>query len=337
VRRLLALAAFLALAASAAAAAPLHRVQCVGAAKGCTRGYAVAAPTGVVVSRDGRNVYVRNGVGSRGSLGVFTRNGASGRLTQVECVARRARPCVDGRGLETPAALALSPDGKSLYAAARNGRSVGIYRRIAHGNLRAAGSVTGIAHPSALAVSPDGRFVYAGGDRLWIYARAASGGLKLAATVAEPATALALSGDGATLYAGSGGGAHGTVVAFARDATSGGLTESARVDAPATPGIQQPAQIVVARGSVYVVSTVSGAVARFDRALRPTGLARGLPRAFGLAVSDRVWVAYRDGVASFSLALVRGPRAALKGATGVAAYGRFAYATSPGGVTVLRR
>jgi 6-phosphogluconolactonase (cycloisomerase 2 family) len=327
---------FLALAASAAAATPLHRVQCVGAAKGCTRGYAVAAPTGVVVSRDGRNVYVRNGVGSRGSLGVFTRNGASGRLTQVECVARRARPCVDGRGLETPAALALSPDGKSLYAAARNGRAVGIYRRVAHGNLRAAGSVTGIAHPGALAVSPDGRFVYVGGDRLWIYSRSA-GGLRLVATVAQPATALALSGDGGTLYAGAGGGAHGTVVAFARDAATGGLTESARVDAPATPGIQQPAQIVVARGSVYVVSTVSGSVARFDRALQPTALARGLPRAFGLAVSDRVWVAYRDGVASFSLALARGPRAALKDATGVAAYGRYAYATSPAGITVLRR
>jgi DNA-binding beta-propeller fold protein YncE len=294
---------------------------------------AVAQPTGAVVSPDGRNVYVRGGVGSRGSLRVFVRSGVSGKLTQVQCVARHARSCADGRGLETPAALAVSPDGRSVYVAARNGRSVGIYARGGRGTLRAAGSVTGLAHPAAIAIAPDGRFVYVGGDRISIFARSSSGALRAAGSVAAPATALALAGD--TLYAGSGGGAHGTLVAYARDDTTGVLTERARAESPATPGIQQPAQIVAARGRVYVASTVSGAVVRFDRSLHETGIARGLPRAFGLAVADRVRVAYRDGVASFSLTLAPAGRAKLGGATGVAGYGRFVYAVSPGRVSVL--
>jgi DNA-binding beta-propeller fold protein YncE len=296
---------------------------------------AVAQPTGAVVSPDGRNVYVRAGVGSRGSLRVFVRSGVSGRLTQVECVARNARPCVDGRGLETPAAVAVSPDGRSVYVAARNGRSVGIYARIARGKLRTAESVTGLAHPAALAVSPDGRFVYVGGDRIWIFARSSSGTLRAAGAVAAPATTLAIAGD--TLYAGSGGGAHGALVAYARDPATGALTERARAESATTPGIQQPAQIVAARGALYVASTVSGAVTRFDRSLHETGIARGVARAFGLAVTDRVRVAYRGGLASFTLGLAPAGRTKLANATAVAGYGRFVYAASPGRVSTFVR
>jgi hypothetical protein len=146
---------------------------------------------------------------------------------------------------------------------------------------------------------------------------------------------LALAGD--TLYAGSGGGVHGTLVAYARDAATGALEERAQAESPAAPGIEQPAQIVAARGALYVASTVSGAVTRFDRSLRETGIARGLRRPSGLAVTDRVQVACRDGIASLTLALAPAGRTKLANATGVAGYGRFVYAVSPGRISTFVR
>jgi DNA-binding beta-propeller fold protein YncE len=290
---------------------------------------------GIVVSPDGHSVYVRRGVGSLGALAVFARNGATGKLTQLQCVARRVRGCVSGGGLETPSALAIPRDGANLYVTALNGRSVGIYRRATSGRLAAAGSVTGLAHPLSVAVSPDGATVYVGGDRVWVFARARGGGLRLLQTLPEPARALAATD--AAVYAGSGGGAHGTLVAYARGA-DGTLTESARTDSTAVPGIQQPAQIVAARGAVYVVSTVSGAVTRFDASLGQTAVARGLPLAYGLAVTDRVYVAYRDGVAAFAPAdLERAAATRLTRATGVAGWGRHVYAASRDRVTAFAR
>jgi DNA-binding beta-propeller fold protein YncE len=290
---------------------------------------------GIAVSPDGHSVYARRGVGSLGALAVFARNGATGRLTQIQCVARRVRGCASGGGLETPSALAIPRDGTSLYVTALNGRSVGIYRRASSGRLTAAGSVTGLAHPLTVAVSPDGTTVYVGGDRLWVFARARGGGLRLVQTLPDPARALAATA--ATVYAGSGGGAHGTLGAYAR-AADGTLTETARTDSTAVPGIQQPAQIVAARGALYVVSTVSGAVTRFDTSLGQTGIARGLPLAYGLAVTDRVYVAYRDGIAALAPAdLQRAGTVRLTRATGVAGWGRHVYAVSRDRVTAFAR
>jgi 6-phosphogluconolactonase (cycloisomerase 2 family) len=291
--------------------------------------------TGVAVSPDGRTVYVRRGIGSLGALAVFARNRYTGRLTRIQCVARHVRGCVDGRGLETPSAIAIPRDGTSVYVTAANGRSVGIYRRAASGRLTSAGSVQGLAHPLSVAVSPDGATVYVGGDRLWVFSRQRGGGLRLVQTVSEPARALAAT-NGA-VYAGSGGGAHGTLVAYDR-AGDGTLTESARVDSTAVPGIQQPAQLVAARGAVFLASTVSGAVTRFDPTLDETAIARGLPLAFGLAVTDRVYVAYRDGVAAFEPAdLKAAGKTRLTRATGVGGWGRHVYAASRDRVSAYAR
>lgn len=296
----------------------------------------VAVPRASGVATFGNTVYVRAGVGSLGQLRVLARDPRTGKLRQLQCVARHARACADGRGLETPSALAVSPDGRSLYVTAANGRSVGVYARAASGRLTSRGSVGGVSHPTAVAVSPDGRDVYVGGDRLWVFARSASGTLRLVETQPVGARALAVSPDGATVYAGGGGGAHGSLTAFGRDPATGQLTTAATVSSPTAPGIEQPAQLVATSDGLYAVGTVSGAVTRFDPTLHETGIGRGLPLAFGLAVAPgRVYVAYRDGVAVLDRDLRRRGAATLRRATGVATTGRSVYAVSPDRVSVF--
>jgi hypothetical protein len=274
--------------------------------------------TGVAASADGRMVVARSGVGSLGALTVF-RRGKDGRLTRLQCVTRHAARCLDGRGLETPSALALPRDGTNLYVTAANGRSLGIYR-IAGGRLAYAGSVTGLAHPLAVAVAPAGDTVYVGGDRIWAYERMRGGGLVLRQTIDAPADALAV--DAGTLYASSAG----RLTAYAR----AGLAEIASA---AAPQLGRPSQLVLARGSLYAVSP--GSVSRWTTGLERTASAGGLPLAFGLAVTDRVYVAYRDGVAALSPGLRPLGTRRLDHATGVAASGAYVYAISRDGLAVL--
>jgi DNA-binding beta-propeller fold protein YncE len=330
-------AALAAPAALAASSGPAIRdAQCISPARGCSHAQAVSQPTGIALA--GGTVYVRNGVGSRGSLGVFARNARTSRLGQIQCVARRARPCVDGRGLETPSAVAGSPDGRSVYVTAATGRSVGVYARARTGKLSARGSVAGIGHPHAVAVSPDGRNVYVGGDRLWTFRRASSGALVLAGSVAQQVTAVAVSPDGSMVYAAGGGGRHGTLVSYAREPDTGALTADVQLDETTAQGLEQPAQLVALRDSVYLVSTVSGAVTRFDTTLHPLAIQRGYPAAFGLAVTAKyVYVAYRSGIGVLSRQLARQSTVRLKGATGVATAGRSVYAVSPGRITAFTR
>src|SRR5512146_1985587 len=140
----------------------------VASGAGLAQVQTLAVPRAAGVAAFGNTVYVRAGVGSLGQLRVFARDARGGRLRQLQCVARNARRCTDGRGLETPSAIAVSPDGRSAYVTAQNGRSRGVYARGADGRLPARGSVGGLSHPQSAAVSPDGRSVYVGGDRLWV-------------------------------------------------------------------------------------------------------------------------------------------------------------------------
>ncbi|MGZ4352202.1 MAG: lactonase family protein [Gaiellaceae bacterium] len=310
----------------------------VASGAGLTQLQSLVVPRASGVAAFANTVYVRAGVGSLGQLRVFARDARSSKLRQLQCVARHAARCTDGRGLETPSSIAVSPDGHSLYVTATNGRAVGVYARAANGKLTARGSVGGLSHPQSVAVSPDGRSVYVGGDRLWVFARAASSALSLVERQPVGAQAVAVAPDGSAVYAGSGGGYHGSLAAFARDPATGTLTETATVSSPATPGIEQPAQLVATRDGLYAVGAVSGAVTRFDATLAETGIARSLPLAFGLAVSaDRVVVAYRDGVAVLDRDLHRLGAVKLRRATGVAAVWRSIYAVSAARVTAYRR
>jgi DNA-binding beta-propeller fold protein YncE len=345
----------LALAASAVSATGgLRQLQCFSpTAAGCARATAVGLPSGTVVSANGRTVYVRSGVGSLGSLGVFAR-AATGRLTQIQCVTRNTRVCTNGRGLETPSAIALSRDGRSAYVTAANGRSVGVYRRLASGKLVASGLVTGVSRPAAVAVSPDGRNVYVGGDRTYVFARASVGALRLLGSVPGQAAALVVAPNGRTVYGAGGGGAHGFLRAWSRDATTGMLTPVGPVlcgvatDLPGCTtglGLLQPAALAFTPGSsrLWVVSTLSAAVTQYrvnaNGAIGGLVARRGgLPLATGLALAGgRAYVSFRDGIASLDTSLRPTGTTALRGATGVAAFGRSVYAASPRRVTVFTR
>ena len=155
------------------------------AAAGCTAAASFAGPSfcfSLAVSPDGRNVYV----GSCGDLTVFSRS-STGSLTQTGCVDASGppgRPCAGDTGTEPQTAIAVSPDGRSLYFAFDIGRSaqpggITVFSRAANGSLTrlggAAGCLTetgsrgsctkarGLESPHELALSPDGGNLYSSG------------------------------------------------------------------------------------------------------------------------------------------------------------------------------
>lgn len=174
----------------------------------CAHGRRVTSPEDVVVSPDGRFAYVAS-YGSH-AIAVFRRQRPGGYLTQLPgrrgCVHHRITPgrersCTRARALGGPVALALSPDGRNLYAAAAASDTFSVFARNARtGVLRqlsGPGSCLsakaspgcligrGFNEPTSVAVSPDGGRVYVTGRRfpsaVAILRRAADG------TVTQPA------------------------------------------------------------------------------------------------------------------------------------------------------
>jgi DNA-binding beta-propeller fold protein YncE len=132
----------------------------------------------IVVSRDGTRVYVATNTG----IAVLVRSQVDGSLRQLPgaagCVAPDAASgCAPARALRGVGAIALAPDGATLYATTAS-QSLAVLQRDAttHGLVQpAAGdgcvnatgvdgcmAVAALRKPFALAVSPDGRHVYVG-------------------------------------------------------------------------------------------------------------------------------------------------------------------------------
>lgn len=279
--RLLPLALVLAVAVPATAlgvagAAPPSQTHCVArATPGCTPARLIPSPTGVAASADGA-VVVRSGVGSLGTLGVFALDRRTGRLRQLAgragCVARRTRVCMPGRGLETPAAAAFSPVGRSVYVAAANGATLAHYRRAASGALVAAGCwgsglgcrpVRGLQAPRDIELWIDGSTLYLAAARVIAFARDANGMLRELDSESFRASAVAL--DGYDLYAVGGGRSGGTLVAYRRAPESGLLDEVQRVEATEVPALRRPVDVVATERHVYVASEGSGGIAVFRR------------------------------------------------------------------------
>ena len=105
----------------------------------CASGRALARPSAVAVSPDGRNLYV-TAVDSS-ALVVFARNRRTGDIRQIAggagCISQRpGGGCVDGHGLNEPVAVAVSPDGKHVYVAGRRSPSaVAVLSRASDGTL----------------------------------------------------------------------------------------------------------------------------------------------------------------------------------------------------------
>ncbi len=198
---------------------------CMGenAAGGCTTARGIHNPDGVVVSQDGRSVYVAawnyNGdkTAVNGSLAVFRRNPDTGALTFVQCFSSNgasgnvAGRCSVGRGMTGARDVTISPDQRTVYAGP-NG-TIATYDRdvtdtAARGNLTQLGGTAGCITSSNVVgcfdsaaigkegrqftVSPDGRNVYAVGATapasLVILDRNTGGGANHGALSQEPGT-----------------------------------------------------------------------------------------------------------------------------------------------------
>jgi DNA-binding beta-propeller fold protein YncE len=151
----------------------------------CASAHALLAPTSVAVSPDGKSVYVA----SRDAHAVvrLNRNTTTGAISQPVgtsgCISQNgAGSCADGHGLGDPFAVAVSPDGKSVYVASSNGNAVvRLNRNTTTGAITqpvgTAGCVSetgsggglgegpcadghGLLAPTSVAVSPDGKSVY---------------------------------------------------------------------------------------------------------------------------------------------------------------------------------
>jgi DNA-binding beta-propeller fold protein YncE len=140
----------------------------------------------VAISPDGRNVYVAASLSD--AIAVFDRNPVTGALTQPKgkagCVAAlvgkaKGDRCGPAVGLIGPNSVAVSPDGKNVYATSRSGSSVVAFiRNRRTGQLRqlppsASGCISGLPIPTCttgralkwpdvVVVSPEGKNVYVG-------------------------------------------------------------------------------------------------------------------------------------------------------------------------------
>ena len=139
----------------------------------------------VVISSDGKSVYVA--AEEDDAIVRFKRNRRNGKLTPAGCIDDNDPP--DGpdtcarstNGLNHPASLALSPDGKSLYAASEQDDAIVRFKRNRrNGKLTPAGciddndlpegpddcgrAVDGLDTATSVTVSPDGRSVYAAAE-----------------------------------------------------------------------------------------------------------------------------------------------------------------------------
>ena len=104
------------------------------AIRGCGRGRGLIDAAAVVVSPDGENAYVAASGSS--AVSSFARDRATGRLAQRNCVSANGTSgvdgtkgaCADGSALSGATAVAVSGDGKYVYAASWDSGGVAVSR-----------------------------------------------------------------------------------------------------------------------------------------------------------------------------------------------------------------
>jgi DNA-binding beta-propeller fold protein YncE len=300
------------------------RAGCVadgGAGGRCQVASGLDVALGVAASADGRHVYAAS-YGSK-AVTIFGRD-ASGGLTQSGCVTNAGiGDCTPATSLPAPTVIALSPDGRSAYAASSDKNTIAVLDRdAATGALgeRAApeGCVTDAAAvgcvdarvldaPTGVTVSPDGRNVYVaseGSDAVDVLIRNTVTG-----ALAQPLGATGCVSDTGAV-----------------DGCANGLALANPEDVAVSPD----------GASVYVTARISNAVAVFDRGQANGGLtqkagaagcvsstvvgcqpASALATAHAVAVAPdgrNVYVGFADGVAIFD----RGPTGELTQKAGTA-------------------
>jgi DNA-binding beta-propeller fold protein YncE len=224
----------------------------------CAQGHALSGPAGVAVSRDGQSVYVASPGTYDGPLDAvarLNRNTTNGAISQpagaTGCVSETGwrGDCADGHALEAPAGVAVSPDGKSVYAATAESDAVVRFDR---------NPTTGaISQPAGRAgcVSETGAGPCADGHGL------------------NSASGVAVSPDGKSVYVASMGG----VARLVRNPTTGAISQPAGATGCVSEtgaglcadghGLDEARSVTVSPDgeSVYVVSAYWSAVARLNR------------------------------------------------------------------------
>jgi len=234
-----------------------------------------------VLSPDGLNLYVT--AVSDAALAVFGRDPGTGRLRFVEAL----RDGVDGiMGLHAASPLAVSPDGRYVYAGGYDSNALSAFERDpATGALSVVqivregiGGVEGLSSMQGLAMSPDGESLYVVSYEVAVFRRDATTGLLTFVETQEngaagvdglvnPASAT-VSPDGAHVYVActTGGNA---VVVFQRDITTGALAfvEVQRDGVGGVDGLAQASNVAVSPDGThaYVSGAADNAVALFDR------------------------------------------------------------------------
>jgi DNA-binding beta-propeller fold protein YncE len=217
------------------------------------------------VSPDGKNVY---SVAVNGALIEYARNLASGALSVIGCVSGTNKVCAINSTLEapamtSPAALAISPDGKSVYVVTQgtNNAVVEFSRNGETGELQEIGCISheasspcatkeakGLNVPYGVSVSADGKNVYVTGysdEAVAEFERnTATGELTQLAAPNDCISSSALSGCGMTsavglasavgvvvsaddenVYVAAGAQSEGDVAVFEREAGTGALKQ----------------------------------------------------------------------------------------------------------------
>ncbi len=280
---------------------------------GCTSAPGLESARAVTVSADGRNVYV----GGATSIATFQRNTKDGQLTQAAgplgCVSSAVSGCGHALGLSGVSQIALTPDGRHLYAVSSIANSVTGFSRdpatgaltqlkgaagcVRPGGLGGCASGVGLLGATALAIAPDGRSLYVAGrdaDAVASFSIDPTGGalLQLGGKQAclrggnDPGTcmsgralagvdALAIAPDGATLYAAAKDAD--AVAVLQRDATTGALTQqpgptgcirlAGGLGCTTGRALAQPSALAIAPGGrdVYVASASGNAVSILQR------------------------------------------------------------------------
>ena len=280
------------------------------------------SPTSVAVSPDGRHVYVTAAASE--AVVVFGRDPTTGRLTFVEV----HKNGVDGVvKMDSPLALAISPDGKHVYATGGDDLTVAIFSRDpSTGGLSFVeaqdvfGGVAGVDIVHSVAVSPDNTSVYVTGadwydtgepsrpaDAVAVFDRdPATGRLTLAEVHQNSAggvqglkdvTGVAVSPDNKNVYVVNTGR---TLVVFSRETVAGRLTyvETQEDGVDGVSGLLGANEVVVSPDNehLYVASGRGGAVAVFGRDLA-TGELTFLEALVGSAGGSAADLAGTSGVA----------------------------------------
>ena len=144
---------------------------------GCTDGVALDGAAAIAESPDGQQVYVASQVSN--AVEVFDRSPATGALSHNSCISETGgAPCADGRALQAAIALAISPDGKSVYVASIVSDAIAVFTRdpvtgvlthnVGGGCLSDSGTsgtctlARELFAPASVVVSSDGESVYVG-------------------------------------------------------------------------------------------------------------------------------------------------------------------------------